>query len=650
MQDLAGATLGNYQVKELLRTGGMAVVYRAIQQPLGREVALKVLASALVDQEGFMQRFETEARTLAHLDHPHILPVFDFGSIDGVTFLTMPLVRGGTLRNLLDEGPLDPSRCWRYINEMADALHHTHEVGVVHRDLKPSNVLIHSDGRSLLSDFGLARVGVTPSALSIYGFTLGTPGYMSPEQAMGRDVDRRADIYALGVLIFEMLTGTMPYSADSPMGLVMATVNAPIPSARARNSALPAELDAVLAKALAKDPAKRHQTAKELLAELASLPMRRTSHVSELAAAVATKLVAAGATDSRPTPVTPMPVYPLVPRAQAQEGRQEDRQEERQEERQEVWQEERQQTGAAQAGVGASVPPPPVEPAMMADAAAVRAMQAALAGLATPGIEPTAVLHAFPPLPRARQEPGWGAPGTPAAGAHGAARDRHFPHATGSTAIAILEQMGLERLQASQALALDSYIAVAMAAARHAAGDQWSDVLAEAGLADPGTDTRKGQSRTTPADQLSRVSEAFEVVFDGEAITRLRNWGRLTTDAWLKARRGGAARQRAIRFVPGQQRKLALMLRHHVEGMDLVRGEHLHTWKQIDQTQFWLAHYDNLYALGRSKRERSCHVWTASFEAMLRWAGLANDWLVEEIECGSVTGTHDCVFAIRVRA
>ena len=614
MQDLAGATLGNYQVLECLRTGGMAVVYRAIQQPLGREVALKVLAPALVDQEGFMQRFENEARTVARLDHPHILPVYDFGSISGITFLTMPLIKGGTLRTLLDNGALDRSEAWRYINEMGDALHHTHEVGVVHRDLKPSNVLIHTDGRSLLTDFGLARVGVTPSALSIYGFTLGTPGYMAPEQAMGRDVDRRADIYSLGVLIFEMLTGTTPYSADSPMGLVMATVNAPIPSAHARNSALPVELDAVLAKALAKDPAQRHQTAAELLSDLADLPMRRLSAPASAQAATATVALSGESPAADFQLRTPVP----VPAGLA--------------------------AGSAAAAVGF---PPPQEPAMAADLQALRAMQASAAAAEIQGAMPSPVAEAFGSRPGRTAPPPSTGSEISAALASARLAQTPLPLSTGA-AVAVLEQMGLPHLHRSRDYALSSYFAIAAAAARQVSGEYWPQLLQTAGLPEYiEHDPAGGNDRSIPIEDFSRLNEAFELLFDADAAPRLREWGRLTTHRWLASGWAGRARRRAIRFMPGNQRKLALLLKFHVEGMDRVRGERLHAWKQIGQNQFWLVHFSNLYALGRRKRERACEFWTESFRAMLRWAGLANDWVVDEIECGCVTGSHDCVFALR---
>ena len=158
----------------------MAVVYRAVQQPLGREVALKALSPELFQDEGFVKRFEAEAKTLAKLDHPNILTIYDFEMTEGVAYLTMPLIRGGTLRDIMKRGPLDTLTAWRYLREIGDGLQHAHDAGIVHRDLKPTNVLIHADGRALLADFGLARGAGQPTHLTTIGLAIGTPGYMAP--------------------------------------------------------------------------------------------------------------------------------------------------------------------------------------------------------------------------------------------------------------------------------------------------------------------------------------------------------------------------------------------------------------------------------------------------------------------------------------
>src|SRR5947209_7119880 len=275
MKDLTGTRIGSYEIVERLGGGGMAVVYRAVQQPLGREVALKALSPELFQDDGFVKRFEAEAKTLAKLDHPNILPIYDFELAEGMAYLTMPLIRGGTLRDILNRGPLDTVSAWRYLREIGDGLQHAHDAGIVHRDLKPTNVLIHSDGRAMLADFGLARGAGQPTHLTTVGLAIGTPGYMAPEQVMGHDVDRRADIYAMGVLTFEMLTGRLPYMGANRMEVAYATVNSPIPSAVGINPNLPDELDQLLSRVLAKDPNERPQSVRDLLGQMAKLPQRR---------------------------------------------------------------------------------------------------------------------------------------------------------------------------------------------------------------------------------------------------------------------------------------------------------------------------------------------------------------------------------------
>src|SRR5260370_26765957 len=169
MKDLTGARMGSCGVVEGLGGGGMAVVYRAVEQPLGREVALKALSPELFQDDGFVKRFEAEAKTLAKLDHPNILPIYDFELTEGMAYLTMPLIRGGTLRDILNRAPLDTLTAWRYLREIGAGLQHTPDAGIVHPDLKPTNVLIHSDGRAMLADFGLARGPGPPPPLTPLG-------------------------------------------------------------------------------------------------------------------------------------------------------------------------------------------------------------------------------------------------------------------------------------------------------------------------------------------------------------------------------------------------------------------------------------------------------------------------------------------------
>jgi serine/threonine-protein kinase len=545
VKDLTGTRVGQYEIVERLGGGGMAVVYRAVQQPLGREVALKALSSELFQDDGFVKRFETEAKTLAKLDHPNILPIYDFEMNDGVAYLTMPLIRGGTLRDVLNRGALDTLTAWRYLREIGDGLQHAHDAGIVHRDLKPTNVLIHADGRAMLADFGLARGAGQPTHLTTIGLAIGTPGYMAPEQVMGHDVDKRADIYAMGVLTFEMLTGRLPFIGSNRMEVAYSTVNAPIPSAVKLNAALPDELDQLLAKVLAKDPAARPQTVRELLSQMARLPQRRQ------AAPVA--VAAQGAVATAPGRQVPTVEPPT----------------------------------AASMKVIAAAPPRPLQGS---------------------------------PIPT--------------------------PTGVGGSAIRTLELMGIKASRARGRFILNSYVSNLIHVARSVTGDRWPELAYAAGLVqyveqDPPHDDQL----SSPVEALSRLNEAFETVYGPEAEDTIRSWGRRVTERWLSEGRHGMGGPR--RLVPGRQRKLASLVKSFTEAMDNVRGEHTHAWLQVDEHQFWLVNFSNMFALGRIKTVKSCHIWVTTIETILRWAGLANDWYVEEVECGCVTGTFDCVFAIR---
>jgi serine/threonine protein kinase len=553
MKDLTGTRLGQYEIVERLGGGGMAVVYRAVQQPLGREIALKALSSELFQDDGFVKRFETEAKTLAKLDHPNILPIYDFEVMDGSAFLTMPLIRGGTLRDVLNRGPLDALTAWRYLREIGDGLQHAHDAGIVHRDLKPTNVLIHTDGRAMLADFGLARGAGQPTHLTTIGLAIGTPGYMAPEQVMGHDVDKRADVYAMGVLTFEMLTGRLPFLGSNRMEVAYATVNTPIPSVVKINANLPDELDQLLQKVLAKDPAQRPQSVKELLALMARLPQRRTSPPGVAPAASAASATLAG---------------------------------------------------------GVAVLPRPAATSNGPDTASMRSI---------PSAPPAAILHGSP-IP------------TPTAG--------------GASTIRTLELMGVRPARARGRFILNSHFSNFVHVARDVTGDRWPEVAYAAGLVQYiEQDAPHDDQLSSPVESLSRLNEAFETIYGPESEDMIRAWGRRATERWLADGRHGLSGAR--RFVPGRQRKLAGVVKNFSEAMDNVRGEHTHAWLQVDEHQFWLVNFSNMFALGRIKTVKSCHVWTSSIETILRWAGLANDWYVEEVECGSVTGTFDCAFAIR---
>lgn len=220
--------------------------------------------------------------------------------------------------------------------------------------------------------------------------------------------------------------------------------------------------------------------------------------------------------------------------------------------------------------------------------------------------------------------------------------------ATIGPAVSTFIQMGLPRLTATQRYSLNSHFSNVVHVARDVADRVWPQVVQSAQLPQYlNEDPPNNEERTTPIEYLSQLNYGFEQVFGNLAPVKIREWGRAATERSLRLRKSSAMEQRLIKLLPGKQRKITVLLNSFVKTMDEIRGEHLNIWKQIDNNQYWLIHYNNLYALGRRRKQNSCYVWTASFEAMLTWAGLWGDWSVEEIECGSVTGTYDCVFAIK---
>jgi hypothetical protein len=248
----------------------MAAVYKAFQPGVERNVALKILPRVLAKDEQFVARFEREAKVLANLQHPHILPVFDFGQEDGYTYITMPLVKSGTLSQLLKPGePLPLAQIEKLIGQIGDALDYAHGQGIVHRDIKPSNVLLDERGNCLLTDFGIAKlVEASDNKLTATGGIIGTPSYMSPEQGSGGEIDQRSDIYSLGIILYEMATGRVPFKAETPLAVMIKHLNDPLPLPHQLNPNLPEGVEQVILKALAKNPDHRFQSAGEMIAAL----------------------------------------------------------------------------------------------------------------------------------------------------------------------------------------------------------------------------------------------------------------------------------------------------------------------------------------------------------------------------------------------
>jgi serine/threonine protein kinase len=266
---------GYYRVEAILGRGGMGTVYRAEDQrpgTRGRKVALKILAPELSADERFRRRFERESQLAASLDHPNIVPVYEAGDVDGLLYIAMRHVEGQDLRSLIRrEGPLAPDRAVAILGQVAAALDAAHARGLVHRDVKPGNVLlVASDDRSpphvYLTDFGLTKRSESHSGLTATGQLVGTLEYVAPEQIEGKDVDARADVYALGCVLFEAVTGQVPFHADQEAGVLWAHLSQPPPRASDRRPGLPSALDDVLARAMAKLPEERYGTCGELVA------------------------------------------------------------------------------------------------------------------------------------------------------------------------------------------------------------------------------------------------------------------------------------------------------------------------------------------------------------------------------------------------
>ena len=271
-----GTRLGPYEIRERIGAGGMGVVFRALDTRLRRDVAIKILPPG-VDFEGAHARFERERLALAKLSHPNIATLFDVGEQDGVSYLVMEYVAGQSLAARLAEGPLPVDDAITLAIEIAHALAEAHEQGIVHRDLKPANVVVTQKGHAKVLDFGIAKLlepmdaGGEHSATTETRGAIGTLAYMSPEQALGEPIDERSDLWSLGVLLYEMLTGTPPFQGAGTLGILQAITTGTPPSLSAARTDLPEALERIVLRALAKDPAQRYQSAAEMARELATV-------------------------------------------------------------------------------------------------------------------------------------------------------------------------------------------------------------------------------------------------------------------------------------------------------------------------------------------------------------------------------------------
>ncbi len=302
-----------YLIVRKLGSGGMADVYLADDRELGRQVALKLLNERHANDEQFVERFRREAQSAAGLNHPNIVSIFDRGQAEGTYYIAMEYLDGRTLKELLvRNGPTPIEIAIDYTRQILSALAFAHRGGIVHRDIKPHNIVVRKDGRLKVTDFGIARSGA--SQMTEAGSIVGTAQYLSPEQARGAPVDQRSDLYSLGIVMYEMLTGKVPFTGDAPVEIAMKHLNAvPEPPSKLRPE-IPHDLDAIVMRALAKEPDQRYASAEEMDADLARVA--RGVAVSEKTEDAMTHVLAgAGAASAavtmvtRPSTVTAPPAY-----------------------------------------------------------------------------------------------------------------------------------------------------------------------------------------------------------------------------------------------------------------------------------------------------------------------------------------------------
>jgi serine/threonine protein kinase len=279
-----GENIGAYRIIEQLGQGGMATVYKAYHAALDRYVALKVLHAAFHDDQTFTARFQREARVVARLEHPNIVPIYDYSEHEARPYLVMKYIEGDTLKARLNKGPLSSREIEQVVDSVGSALGYAHRQGILHRDIKPSNVLIATDGVMYLADFGLARIASAGESTLSSDSIMGTPQYISPEQAMGKkDLDAGTDIYSFAVMLYEMVVGQVPFTADTPFSIIHDHIYTPLPLPMDVNPNVPEPVQRVLLKALAKNRLDRYESVEEMIAAFkaswaeAGIPMQGTA-------------------------------------------------------------------------------------------------------------------------------------------------------------------------------------------------------------------------------------------------------------------------------------------------------------------------------------------------------------------------------------
>jgi len=308
---------GRYEVRSLIARGGMATVYEALDIRLDRTIALKIMHPHLAHDEAFVARFEREAKAAARLTHGHVVGVYDQGRDGENVYLAMELVRGRTLRDILRQyGPLTPEQAMVFLDPILEALAAAHAAGFVHRDIKPENVLVSHDGRVKVADFGLARALSSGTQSVTQGMIIGTVAYLSPEQVEKGEADGRSDLYAAGILLFEMVTGQVPHEGESPLSIAYQHVNSDVPPPSSLRPGLPAEVDALVVTATRRDPAQRYQSAQDFLADArrvrAMLPAPRPFNEARPTLVVSTNSGSSSTQSAQPEPSMP-PTPPATP-------------------------------------------------------------------------------------------------------------------------------------------------------------------------------------------------------------------------------------------------------------------------------------------------------------------------------------------------
>jgi serine/threonine protein kinase len=279
-----GENIGSYRIIEKLGQGGMATVFKAYHAALDRYVALKVLHPAFFEDQSFIGRFQREAKVVAKLEHPNIVPIYDYSEAEKRPYLVMKYIEGETLKARLSRGSLDANEINQVVDSVGAALAYAHRQGILHRDIKPSNVLIHNDGTMYLADFGLARIAQAGESTLSSDSIMGTPQYISPEQARGdKDLDEGTDIYSFGVMLYEMVVGQVPFSADTPFSIIHDHIYTPLPIPRTVNENVPETVERVLLKALSKERSDRYENIPAMVNafkaawEAAGVPMQGTA-------------------------------------------------------------------------------------------------------------------------------------------------------------------------------------------------------------------------------------------------------------------------------------------------------------------------------------------------------------------------------------